>query len=93
MEDILSRAKKAAEEENEAMKTCYFCQGKVVNKRIRHVHHWGDEIVIFENAPAEVCTQCGEVYLSPEMLEMMDKVTLERTPPDKSIAVPVFSLP
>ena len=30
------------------MKACYFCQGKVVNKRIRHVHHWGDEIVIFE---------------------------------------------
>ncbi len=81
------------EEENKAMKTCYFCQGEVINKRIRHVHHWGDEIVIFENVPAEVCTQCGEVYFSPEVLEMMDKVTLERTPPDKSIAVPVFSLP
>ncbi|MBI2852546.1 MAG: YgiT-type zinc finger protein [Chloroflexi bacterium] len=75
------------------MKTCYFCQGKVINKRIRHVHHLGDEIVIFENVPAEVCTQCGETYFSPEVLGMMDKATLERTPPDKSIAVPVFSLP
>ncbi len=81
------------EEENEAMKTCYFCQGEVINKRIRHVHHWNEEIVIFENVPVEVCTQCGEVYFSPEVLEMMDKATLEQTPPDKSIAVPVFSLP
>ena len=76
-----------------AMKTCYFCQGEVINQRIRHVHHWGDEIIIFENVPAEVCTQCGEVYFSPEVLETMDKDTLEGTPPDKSISVPVFSLP
>ena len=75
------------------MKTCYFCQGEVIKKRIRHVHHWGDELVIFENVLAEVCTQCGEVYFSPEVLETMDKANLERTPPDKSIAVPVFSLP
>ena len=81
------------EEENKVMKTCYFCQGEIIRKRIRHVHHWGDEIVIFENVPAEVCTQCGEVYFSPEVLGMMDKATMEQTPPDKSITVPVFSLP
>ena len=81
-----------AEKEDEDMKTCYFCKGKIINKRVRHVHHWGDEIVIFENVPAEVCTQCGEVYFSPEVLGMMDKATLGRTPPDKSISVPVFSL-
>ncbi len=74
------------------MQKCYFCGGKVIEKRIRHVHHWGDEIVIFENVLADVCTQCGEVYLAPEVLKAMDKATLEKRTPDKSLKVPVFSL-
>lgn len=82
-----------AQEERKAMKKCYFCQGEVIKKRIRHVHYWGDDIVIFENVPAEVCTQCGETFFSPEVLKMIDAATLKQTPPDKSIDVPVFSLP
>ena len=81
------------EEDDKTMKTCYFCKGKIVKKRIRHVHHWGEEILIFENVPADVCTQCGEVFFSPEVMEMMDEVSQKRTAPEKSIAVPVFSLP
>lgn len=80
------------QEENVAMKECYFCKGKVIKKKIRHVHHWNKEIVIFENVPAEVCTQCGEMYFSPDVLEMMDNAMLEHTTPDKSIEVPVYSL-
>lgn len=82
-----------SEEADTAMKRCYFCGGKVINKRIRHVHHWGDELVIFENVPAEVCPQCGETYFSPEVLQMMDRATLEGVPPNKKLTVPVFSLP
>lgn len=75
------------------MKTCYFCKGNLVEKRIRHVHHWGDDIVVFENVRAEVCQQCGEVYFAPDVLEMMDKATLEKAKPHKTLSVPVFSLP
>ena len=53
----------------------------------------GDKLVIFDDTPAEVCSQCGETYFSPEVLEMMDKATLDGTPPDRELAVPVFSLP
>lgn len=74
------------------MEECYYCKGEIVKNKIRHVHYWGDDIVIFENVPAEVCTQCGEAYFTPEVLKSMDKVTLDGTPPEKSIAVPVFSL-
>lgn len=75
------------------MKTCYFCKGRVIEERIRHVHHWGDSIVVFENVPADVCQQCGEVYFAPEVLDMMDKATLDKMKPDKTLSVPVFSLP
>ena len=46
------------------MKTCYFCKGEVVEKRIQHVHQWDEKTVIFEDVPAEVCHQCGEVFLA-----------------------------
>ncbi|MBI4287665.1 MAG: YgiT-type zinc finger protein [Chloroflexi bacterium] len=74
-------------------KTCYFCKGSVIEKRVRHVHYWRDKIVVFENVPAEVCQQCGEVYFALEVLDMMDKATLDKTKPDGTLTVPVFALP
>ncbi len=70
------------------MKRCYFCGGKIVSKRIRHVHQWGDKIVLFENLEAEVCTQCGEVYLPPKTLEFIDKEAKEK--PHKLVSIPVY---
>jgi YgiT-type zinc finger domain-containing protein len=43
-------------------------------KTIRHVHQWGEKVFIFKKVPVEVCTQCGETYFGPEVLEKMDKV-------------------
>ena len=61
------------------VRTCYFCRGEIIEKKIQHVHQWGEKIVLFEDVPAEVCQQCGEVYFSPEVLERMDAVTIEAT--------------
>jgi YgiT-type zinc finger domain-containing protein len=74
------------------MKVCYFCKGKVVRKKIRHVHHWGQQIFLFEDVPAEVCQQCGETYFSPSTLQAMDRVVLSRVKSKKRVSVPVFSL-
>ena len=75
------------------MTMCYFCKGKVVEKKIRHVHHWGNELIIFDDVPAEVCQQCGEVYFSPEVLERMDNAVLAAIKPKRVVCIPVFSLP
>lgn len=74
------------------MKTCYFCRGELKKEKIRHVHRWGERIIVFDHVPAEVCQQCGEVYLSPEILEVIDRLTLEEQKPERFIRVPVFSL-
>jgi len=75
------------------MNKCYFCKGKLARKRIRHVHRWGTRIIIFDDVPAEVCQQCGEVYFSPEVLKLMDEMTLQDYKPKAVLSVPVFSLP
>jgi len=73
------------------MKTCYFCQGKLLCKKINHVHTWGDKIFLFEDVPAEVCTQCGETYFSPDVLDRMDEVATSDMMPKATVSVPIFS--
>lgn len=74
------------------MRECFFCKGQVVEQRIQHIHQWGEQIIIFENVPAEVCQECGEVFFAPEVLEAMDRIVLEEQNPRTRISVPVFFL-
>ena len=74
------------------VKTCYFCKGRVEKAQVRHVHRWGERIIVFEDVPAELCQQCGEVYLEPHVLEVMDHLTSVGAKPKATISVPVFSL-
>lgn len=75
------------------METCYFCKGHVVKKKVEHLHRWGSKVILLQDVPAEVCEQCGEVYFSPQVLEMMDRITLEHPEPKGTLIVPIFSLP
>jgi len=49
-------------------------------------------VIIFEDVPAEVCTQCGETYFDPDTLKAMDAATLGENEPRRHVQVPVFSL-
>ena len=71
------------------MKRCYFCKGEVVEKKITHIHAWGNKIILFRQTPAEVCKQCGEVYIKPEVAEAFDKATVHANRIKKTIQVPV----
>ena len=76
------------------MKRCYFCRGEIVEKKIQHIHEWGNKIIIFKDLPAEVCKQCGEVYLSPEVIEKIDIATAKLNRLKKEfVAVPVIPFP
>jgi YgiT-type zinc finger domain-containing protein len=74
------------------MKVCYFCKGEVKKAQVRHVHRWGEHIIVFEDVQAEVCRQCGEVYLDPQVLEAIDRITAGDAQPKATMSVPVFSL-
>jgi YgiT-type zinc finger domain-containing protein len=74
------------------METCYFCQGKVVKKTIKHLHSWGEKVFLFEDVPAEVCRQCGEVYFRPDILEVMDHIVNSDMEPKAEMSIPVFSI-
>ncbi len=73
-------------------KQCAICGG-IKENRIQTIdRHWGDKLLIFEDVPVEVCTECGEVWLSPETVEAMEKVVKSNQIPEKTISVPAWSI-
>ena len=74
----------------EKVKRCYFCKGRVAEQRIRVDFRWGNELVVIEDVPAEVCQQCGEKYFSPEVYKEMENLAKTKEKPVKHIAIDVI---
>lgn len=75
------------------MMRCYFCKGRLMKKKITHLHAWQGKLILFKQTPAEVCKQCGETYLKPDVVEAFDKATLHLERIKQTIRVPVMSFP
>ena len=83
-----------AEAEGEVnMKSCPFCKAPLKRKTIEHVHRWGGRLFLFKNIRAEVCSQCGETFLKPAVLRLMDRCTSSGKVGKARISIPVISVP
>jgi YgiT-type zinc finger domain-containing protein len=71
---------------------CAQCGGSLERKTITHQQPWGDELYEFENVPALVCRQCGEVWLEAEVGQLIDRIIQQHPEPKRYHQVPVFSL-
>lgn len=72
---------------------CYFCSGKVVEKRITVDYRWGEELVaVLKNVPAGVCQVCGEQYFKAEIIKEMEKTVQSEEEAKEVIHVPVREL-
>lgn len=74
------------------MKKCSFCGGKLVKRMITHPQEYKGRIIILENVPADVCSQCGEVLLRPGVLERVQELVWSETAPKRTASVPVYDL-
>jgi YgiT-type zinc finger domain-containing protein len=77
--------------EGKEMKTCFYCKGPLRKRRIEHMHEWGGERYLIRNVSAEVCVQCGEVYLAPQTLKQIDALVGHKKP-DGHASVAVYDL-
>lgn len=74
------------------IKKCGECGGSLREQTIVHTQPWGEQLYRFENVPAFVCQQCGNVWLAAEVSQLMDEVIQTHRKPKKYQRVPVFSL-
>ncbi len=72
---------------------CHFCEGEVVEKRVRVDYRWGEELIaLIEKVPAGVCDICGEQYFKAEIVKEMDRLVHSKEKPKRYIEVPLREL-
>lgn len=71
---------------------CPLCNGVIEEKTITHEERDAQGIFyIFENVPARICTQCGEVWLPASTIKLLDHA-IAKAKPRRVIQTPVFDL-
>ena len=64
------------------------CPGEYEARKIVHtVRHQGN-VVVIDHVPAEVCSICGDVLLTPDTIRRIEK--LLETTPQPAKAVPLY---
>ncbi len=74
------------------MTKCPFCGGELEERVVTHPQSYQGKVYILENVPAEVCSQCGEVLLCPEILEKVQQLVWSGVAPGRTTQVPVYDL-
>ena len=69
---------------------CYFCKGRVSKQKVKADFRWGEELVVIEDVPAEVCEQCGEKYLDAGVYKEIERLAKSGAKPLRSTTVNVF---
>lgn len=74
---------------------CFFCKGTMEKKNVTLDLRIEGKLIVIENVPAQVCSQCGESVLIPETGEKVEKLVKESLRSKKkfrTISVPVMDL-
>lgn len=69
---------------------CFFCGGVVEERFLPREVRWKGELLVFEDVPMGVCTQCGEKFLRPEVAKKIDEARKSAKRPKRTLQVPVY---
>ncbi len=64
------------------------CPGEYEHREVVRAVQHGDQIIVVEHIPAEVCSVCGDVLFAPETIEQLD--ALRSSPPSPKRSVPLY---
>lgn len=60
------------------------------NRMIRYSFSDGDRLVVVDHVPAEICPNCGEVSLSPDVVERLQQTVWHGRAPTRVLETPVY---
>jgi len=69
---------------------CYFCGGVVEERILPREVRWKGELLVFEDVPMGVCSQCSERFLRPEVAKKIDVALKSTKRPSRTLQVPVY---
>ena len=73
-------------------RSCPVCHHPMTEARIRHVQTWQEQVVVFENVPAEVCGHCGETLFAGWVVDKLNSLLWSMKPASRTIQAPVYDL-
>lgn len=63
------------------MVECLYCKGQLEEKTVSRVQFYEGNWYLIENVPALVCSQCGEIFYTPQAHDLVLRLVKEaRTP-------------
>lgn len=71
---------------------CSVCGVGLKKEKIAYTQTVGDKVYIVENVPVQACPECGEQYLSPNIVDAIQKL-IEKGKAPEIREIPVFYLP
>lgn len=63
------------------------CPGSYETKEIVHTIKKGDEIIVFEKVPAEICNVCSDILLTPETVRHIEALMTLSAEPERHAPV------
>ena len=67
------------------------CPGEYEGKTVVHTVHKGEDIVVFEHVPADVCSVCGDTLLEPETIRHLETLLQGHKQPEKLVPLYDYS--
>ncbi|MDA0769964.1 MAG: hypothetical protein BZY79_04455 [SAR202 cluster bacterium Casp-Chloro-G4] len=69
---------------------CDTCGGNLANKEVTYRIELDGRLIVVENVPARVSSQCGETYFSGPTVERIQKTAWDQQAPSRIIETAVF---
>ena len=67
------------------------CPGQYEQRAIVHTVKRGDEVLVFEGVPADVCDVCSDTLLAPETIRHIEKLIEDHAEPRSHAPVYAYS--
>lgn len=61
------------------------CPGEYEQREVVHTVHRGDQIIVIDHVPAEVCSVCGDVLFTPETVRRIEALRHTMVPPARTV--------
>jgi len=68
--------------EEDIPQRCAVCGGSLIPQLITHQVQKGEEILVFDNVPAFVCSQCEGVWITGDVKDKIDEIVQQETEPN-----------
>ena len=53
---------------------CFYCKGDIRPGKTVYAVQFGDNVVVVKNVPCEECAQCGQIEISDEVMQRLEKI-------------------